>query len=105
MAMPSVPVTIEKDGRIALPKRFRKALNLGRNQTIVLRQVGETILIEKVGASERRKRAESIVRQAKIEAARDALTMTEAEAWTQFKAAADALRKAARKRPANRKRS
>ncbi len=105
MAMPTTPVTIEKDGRIAIPKRFRKALNLSRDQTVVLRQVGEAILIEKAGASERRQRAEALVRQAKTEAARDVLTMTEAEAWAQFKAAADALRKAARKRPSNRKRA
>ncbi|MBM4424724.1 MAG: AbrB/MazE/SpoVT family DNA-binding domain-containing protein [Chloroflexi bacterium] len=104
MAVPAVPVTIEKDGRITIPKRLRKALNLSQDQTIVLRQVGEAILIEKAGASERRQRAESLVRQAKVEAARDALTLTESESWMQFKAAANALRKAARKRPSSRKR-
>jgi bifunctional DNA-binding transcriptional regulator/antitoxin component of YhaV-PrlF toxin-antitoxin module len=93
MAMPTVSITIEKDGRIEIPKRFRKALNLKQNQSVTVRQVGKTLLIEGAETSERRQRAEVIVRQAKISAARDA-AMTQDEGWAEFKAAASALRKA-----------
>nr|MBI2904054.1 hypothetical protein [Chloroflexota bacterium] len=105
MTAPTISVTLSKDGTIAIPKKLRKALRLNNGQSLVLRQSGQTIVVEKKEASSARTRAEVLVRQAKIEAAQEALQMTESEAWERFESATEALRKALRARQPNRKRS
>lgn len=100
MATPKTSVKISGDGSIVIPEKFRKALNLNNGQSVTLRQQGQGLLIENTEKVTLRARAEMLVRQAKHEAAHSASTMTEDEAWQEFNAAAQALRKALRTRKA-----
>ena len=96
MTAPVISVTISKDGKIAIPKKLRKALSLSNGQAVVLRQQGQKILIEKTSQSPLRARAEALVRQAKINAAKKALSLESDIVWAKYDAAAAELRKALR---------
>ena len=96
MATPTISATISKDGKIAIPKKLRKALKLNNGQPVVLRQLGEGLLIETAGGASARTKAEALVLQAKANAARKAITLDPDVVWAQYDVAAAALRKALR---------
>jgi AbrB family looped-hinge helix DNA binding protein len=96
MTTPTISATISKDGKITIPKKLRKALKLNNGQPVVLRQMGERLLIEKAGEPSARTKAEALVVQAKANAARKAMTLDPDAVWAQYDVAAAALRKALR---------
>ena len=104
MTAPTVSVTISKEGKIVIPKKLRKALSLNYGQSVVLRQQGQGILIEKSGQSSLRTRAEALVRQAKTNAASQALSLKSDAAWAQYDVAASALREALRAKRTSKRR-
>lgn len=105
MVTPIISVTLSEDGKIAIPEKLRKALDLNDGQSVTLRRLGQTILIEKGARSHLRARAEALVRQAKANVAQEALFLDADRAWAQYDAAAVALRKALQgKRPPKQKR-
>jgi AbrB family looped-hinge helix DNA binding protein len=103
MTAPTVSVTISKEGKIAIPKKLRKALSLNYGQSVVLRQQGRGILIEKSDQTSLRARAESLVREAKASAASKALSLKPDAVWAQYDAAASSLRKALRRKRTSRR--
>ncbi len=91
--MPAISVAISKDGTIVIPEKLRKALNWVDGQSVVLRQTGEGILLEKPSNSPLRAKAKALVRQAKINTAIRADTLTADEARAHYDAAVTAIRK------------
>jgi bifunctional DNA-binding transcriptional regulator/antitoxin component of YhaV-PrlF toxin-antitoxin module len=96
MSEMTVSVTLTEKGEIPVPENLRRAIGLAPRQTLRLRQLDDRILVEKelAGPKALRERAALIVRQAKLQAARDAATMTSEEVWAAYDAAAKAVRKA-----------
>jgi bifunctional DNA-binding transcriptional regulator/antitoxin component of YhaV-PrlF toxin-antitoxin module len=92
----TVSVTLTEKGEIPVPEELRRALGLMPRQLLRLRQLDDRILVEKelTGPRTLRERAALIVREAKLQAARDAATMTPEEVWAAYDDAAKAVRKA-----------
>ena len=92
----TVSVKLTENGEIPVPEELRRALRLAPYQTVRLRQVDNRLLVEKeqAGPKKLRERAALIVKEAKLQAARDVAAMTSEEVWAAYDASAKAVRKA-----------
>ncbi|MDW8325055.1 MAG: AbrB/MazE/SpoVT family DNA-binding domain-containing protein [Anaerolineales bacterium] len=86
-------VMLTDNGGIPVPEDMRRALGLKPRQTVHLRQVDDRLLVEKspAGALNLRERAALIIKEARLQAAREASTMTAEEVWALYEAAAQAI--------------
>ena len=90
-------VTLTDDGEIPVPEEMRRAVGIKPRQPLRLRQMDNRILVEVEGPTRpetSRERAERIVMEARLQAARDAANMTPEEVWAAYDAAAEKVRKA-----------
>lgn len=86
-------VTLTDNGEIPVPEEMRRALGLKPRQTVRLRQVDDRLLVEKgpAGPLALRERAALIIKEARLQAAREAATLTPEEVWAAYEAAAQAV--------------
>lgn len=86
-------VTLTDNGDIPVPEDMRRALGLAPRQTVRLRRVENRLVVEKGagGPLTLRERAALLVKEARLQAAREAATMTSEEIWAAYEAAALAV--------------